>query len=61
MREHSKNAEKVADFLKNHKKVEKVIYPSEVAVDRAKKYLNGGNGGLMGFEIVGGRDAERNL
>jgi len=57
MREHSKNAEKVADFLKNHKKVEKVIYPSEVAVDRAKKYLNGGNGGLMGFEIVGGRDA----
>ncbi len=57
MREHSKNAEQVADFLKNHKKVEKVIYPSEVAVDRAKKYLNGGNGGLMGFEIVGGRDA----
>ena len=57
MKEHCKNAEKVKDFLKNHEKVERVIYPSEVATDRAKKYLKNGYGGLMGFEIRGGREA----
>ena len=57
MREHSNNAAKVVKFLKGHNKVERVIYPSEVAQDRAKKYLSGGHGGLMGFEIKGGRDA----
>jgi len=57
MKEHCKNAEKVRDFLKNHEKVERVIYPSEVATDRAEKYLKNGYGGLMGFEISGGREA----
>ena len=44
------------DELNNYLNKTKIL-GSEVAVDRAKKYLNGGNGGLMGFEIVGGRDA----
>ena len=57
MREHSSNAAKVVKFLKDHNKVERVIYPSEVAQDRANKYLSGGHGALMGFEINGGRDA----
>ena len=57
MREHSSNAAKVVKFLNGHNKVERVIYPSEVAQDRATKYLSGGHGGLMGFEINGGREA----
>ena len=35
----------------------KGLYISEVAQDRAEKYLSGGHGGLMGFEINGGRES----
>ena len=57
IREHSANAEKVAKFLESHDAVERVIYPSVqqgAAKERAEKYLNGGNGALMGFELKGG-------
>ena len=57
IREHSKNAEKVAQFLSSHPAVEKVIYPSVqsgTAKERAEKYLKGGNGALMGVELKGG-------
>jgi O-acetylhomoserine (thiol)-lyase len=57
MREHSSNAEKVAEYLANHESVERVSYPSHMdgyAKERADKYLTKGNGGLMGFEIKGG-------
>ena len=57
IREHSINAEKVAQFLSSHPAVEKVIYPSVqsgTAKERAKKYLKGGNGALMGVELKGG-------
>ena len=60
MREHSSNAEKVASYLLNHDSVERVSYPSLMdgyAKDRAEKYLTRGNGGLMGFEVKGGREA----
>ena len=60
MREHSSNAEKVAEYLSNHDSVERVSYPSLMdgyAKERAEKYLTRGNGGLMGFEVKGGRDA----
>ena len=60
IREHSANAEKVAAFLDSHDAVERVIYPSVqegVAKERAEKYLNGGNGALMGFELKGGLEA----
>jgi len=60
MREHSSNAEKVAQYLSNHESVERVIYPSVMdgySKDRAEKYLTRGNGGLMGFEIKGGIEA----
>ena len=60
IREHSANAEKVAAFLESHDAVERVIYPSVqegVAKERAEKYLSGGNGALMGFELKGGLEA----
>ncbi|MDC1051396.1 PLP-dependent transferase [Gammaproteobacteria bacterium] len=57
IKEHSKNAEKVAQFLSSHEAVERVIYPSVqtgTAKERAEKYLKGGNGALMGVELKGG-------
>ena len=60
MREHSKNASAVADYLCNHKKVARVIHPSNQSGEekrRAQQYLNGGYGGLVGFEIIGGKEA----
>jgi len=57
IREHSKNAEKVAQFLSSHEAVERVIYPSVqtgTAKERAEKYLKGGNGALRGVELKGG-------
>ena len=60
IREHSKNADEIANFLMNHPKVERVSHPSvasDFAKERADKYLSGGCGGLMGFEIKGGVEA----
>ncbi len=63
IREHSRNAEAVADFLKNHPAVTKVIFPTMHADKeqkrRAETYLEGGFGGMVGFELEGGRDAGR--
>ena len=60
MKQHCENAEKVKKFLKKHSKVEKVIYSTlhdgEVG-ERAKKYLKGGYGALMGIELKGGLEA----
>tara|TARA_B100000482_G_scaffold183652_1_gene158717 strand:+ start:538 stop:1836 length:1299 start_codon:yes stop_codon:yes gene_type:complete len=60
IREHSKNADEIAKFLMSHPKVERVSHPSvasDLAKERAEKYLSGGCGGLMGFEIKGGIEA----
>lgn len=54
------NAQKLADYLENHSKVQKVIYPGlESFTDRenAKKYLKRGFGGVLNFEIIGGKEA----
>jgi O-acetylhomoserine (thiol)-lyase len=62
MPRHCENAQKVVDFLKRRPEVTQVIYPSEQtgeAKARADKYLTGGYGGLVGFELAGGRDAGR--
>jgi len=60
MKQHCENAEKVKSFLLKHDKIEKVIYSTlhegEVG-ERAKKYLKGGNGALMGIEVKGGKEA----
>jgi len=60
MREHCRNAQAVANRLDRHPAVARVIYPSFFEGDartRAGKYLQGGNGGLVGFELKGGKEA----
>jgi O-acetylhomoserine (thiol)-lyase len=57
---HSANAAAVAAFLAKRAEVTKVIHPghqSGVAAERAAKYLKGGYGGLVGFELKGGRES----
>ncbi|QBR71869.1 O-acetylhomoserine aminocarboxypropyltransferase [Beijerinckiaceae bacterium] len=59
---HSKNADAVARHLLKRPEVTKVIYPSlqaGVTRERADKYLSGGYGGLVGFELLGGAAAGR--
>ena len=60
MKQHCSNAEKAVDFLKKHKNVDRVIYPTlhegEIAA-RSKKYFKGGNGALVGIEVKGGVEA----
>jgi len=59
---HVQNAQKVADYLEKRPEVVKVIHPSKqsgVARERAEKYLQGQFGGLVGFELAGGREAGR--
>jgi O-acetylhomoserine (thiol)-lyase len=62
MREHCRNTHAVVDYLKKHPSVTKVIHPSVQEGEyarRAKTYLKGGLGGLLGFEIKGGKEAGR--
>ena len=60
MREHGRNALKVAEYLKENKKISTVTYPgiSEgIEKERADAYLSGGYGALIGFELPGGVEA----
>jgi O-acetylhomoserine (thiol)-lyase len=62
MPRHCENAQKVADWLGGRAGVTKVIHPSVQTGEaraRADKYLKGGLGGMVGFELAGGRDAGR--
>jgi O-acetylhomoserine (thiol)-lyase len=62
IREHSRNAEAVADYLAGHPQVTRVIHPKHLkgeAATRTAKYLTRGHGGLVGFELAGGSDAGR--
>ncbi|MBL6946162.1 MAG: PLP-dependent transferase [Rhodospirillales bacterium] len=62
LRAHCENATKVAKYLENHAKVTNVIHPSLQSGEqkrRADASLSGGYGGLVGFELKGGRDAGR--
>ena len=59
-KKHQDNAEKVADFLTGKKNVIRVIHPKYslgLNKERAKKYLEDGNGPLVGFELDGGIEA----
>ncbi|OGM91645.1 hypothetical protein A3A20_01765 [Candidatus Wolfebacteria bacterium RIFCSPLOWO2_01_FULL_45_19] len=56
MSEHSRNASKVARFLSHHPKVKKVFYPAYGShAAAARRFMPNGFGGLMAFEIKGGR------
>lgn len=62
MQRHCENALKVVEYLSAHKNVIKVIHPSRqtgLLRERAQKYMTGGLGALLGFELVGGVDAGR--
>lgn len=61
MERHQENAMKVAQFLENHPKVRKVIYPglkSHPQHELAKKQMSG-FGGIIAFFIRGGLEAAR--
>lgn len=60
MERHSQNALAVAQFLKEHSKVEWVLYPGlpdHPSYALAQKYMPKGQSGILGFGIRGGRAA----
>jgi O-acetylhomoserine (thiol)-lyase len=60
MRAHCENAKQVAQYLSTHHKISKVIYPGLMSGEskkRADTYLSGGYGGLIGLELIGGKEA----
>lgn len=62
MKQHCENAQAVATWLVKHPKVTKVIHPSLQdgrTRELADKYLKGGYGSLLGFELEGGLEAGR--
>jgi len=64
MERHCSNAEQVADFLSKHEKVSNVIFPGVMKGEpraRADKYLNGGYGSLIGFEVASGSKGAKNF
>ena len=59
-KKHQDNAEKVADFLTGKKNINRIIHPKYslgLNKERAEKYLEDGNGPLVGFELDGGIEA----
>jgi O-acetylhomoserine (thiol)-lyase len=59
---HSENTAAVAAWLTNRSGVTRVIHPSRQSGAQrahAARYLKGGEGGVVGFELEGGRDAGR--
>ncbi|PSJ58905.1 O-acetylhomoserine aminocarboxypropyltransferase/cysteine synthase family protein [Pseudaminobacter soli (ex Li et al. 2025)] len=65
IRQHSENAIKVAEFLRDHPKVKNVIFPRyQTGEDkrRAHAYFREGSyGALVGFELKNGREAGRSF
>ena len=61
MREHCRNGGAVALHLQKHPQVARVIYPglheAPQQRERASKYLKGGFGGIVGFELKQGGEA----
>lgn len=57
---HVDNALELAKWLEAHPQVEKVVYPglpSSPYHENAKKYLKNGFGGMLSFEVKGGKEA----
>jgi O-acetylhomoserine (thiol)-lyase len=64
IRRHSENALAVARFLEGHPAVTWVSYPgleSHPTHAQAKRYLEGGFGGVLTFGVLGGEDAARKV
>ena len=61
MKAHEQNAMKISNYLENHAKVEKVVYPglkSHPQYELAKKQMKG-SGGMITFFLKGGLDESR--
>ena len=59
IRDSNSNAEHVAEFLKSHDQVSKIIYPKffdGTSKKNAKKYLDGKYGSMIGIELKKGID-----
>jgi O-acetylhomoserine (thiol)-lyase len=62
MAKHCENTQAVTDFLRKRPEITRIIHPSlqtGVQRERAQRYLKGGLGGLVGFELAGAKDAGR--
>ncbi len=60
VRQHCSNAKKVADFLKTHKAIGRIIYPGHKEHpqhDLCEKQMGGDGGPLVAFELKGGQTA----
>lgn len=59
MRQHEKNAIEVAEFLKNHSKIDSVMYPglSDFKEHNIAKEQMNGFGAIISFEVKGGLDS----
>lgn len=56
MAKHNENAQRVAEFLESHPKIEKVHYPglkTNPSYEVAKKQMKNGFGGILSFELKG--------
>ncbi len=61
MREHSANAQRIAEYLEGHPKVERVLYPglpSSPGFEVAQRQMKL-PGGMLSFEIAGGEEEAR--
>ncbi len=59
MKQHCDNAQKIAEFLKDHPKISWVRFAGlagDKYYDRAKKYMPNGTCGVVVFGVAGGRD-----
>lgn len=64
MERHSQSAMKIALFLQECKQIKKVYYPglpSHDGYEIAKRHMSNGFGGMIAFELTGGRKAGENL
>lgn len=64
MKVHNANAMKVAEYLEQNEKVEKVYYPGLASFEGhevAAKQMRNGFGGMLAFEVKGGREAGAKL
>jgi cystathionine beta-lyase/cystathionine gamma-synthase len=64
MRQHTSNAQQVACFLEQHRKVKGVHYPglaSHAQHALATRQMVGGFGGMVSFEVEGGVDSAREV
>ncbi len=62
MERHCRNTQAVVDYLRKHPQVTRIYHPSVMTGEarrRADAYLKGGYGGLVGFELKGGKEAGR--